>query len=195
MASQFRCIECAHVGDVLEGMRCCPACGTRGVPANPAHDANWELSRWQWRLLLTAARLWSEQYHAESPGMGTFIRRMWRLILDEAPETDPLYLVVRLAAGVRAGSERQEQVIARFTPHELRCLTIWGANYVERCEESDALIPDSEFEPLLERLRKQQEPGRRFALTFRDEIDELREAGYDVEVREVERRFEGEDGG
>jgi hypothetical protein len=194
MAKVLRCIACGWEGEPPLGASACPACGDRGAPANPVTDADWALTRWQWRLLLTAALLWAARQELESPMMIRRVSRLWRIALAEDPSPDVVHEVVRVAGEVRALIEREETVTARFSTHELRCLTIWASWYVEQSYEPDALIPDRDFEPIMTALRAQQRGETRVPLTIRDEIDELREAGYEVEVHEGQ-RFEGEDGG
>lgn len=157
----IRCIDCRSEflsTELSEDISCCPTCGSISVPANPRQDQVWALSMLSWQLLVNLALEWEEGFAVTAKTVPILSKEIYKTDIINEHGEHPVVL----------------------SPHEIRTLTWWASNAQNSRREYDGEL-DQRLERVLQNLRDQSK--ERIALTFEDDIESLRDAGYDVEVR------------
>lgn len=158
--NDLRCLQCRGEFDSSEypTLYACPGCGATTVPADPRLDQDWVLTSDEWQRLLVASEAWVVLCAFEG-GANT---------------------IATLRAVVNPPQESDAPHTVRTSPHEVRILTIWASNAVLASPEG-TLLTDADLERVLEKLRQQAPPST--PLTIGDEVGQLRDRGFDVELR------------
>lgn len=157
----MRCTSCraefVHA-EVPEHQDRCPNCGTTSLPTWLKDEQDWTLPAVEWAILGGYAKHWARSLDSDC-------QATLDTILDQVP----------------VGGLPDTPCTARFTPHELRIITIWASNAFH--DDSPGATPqnDQAFTACLEALRQQAKSP--ICLTMEDEFQSLRDAGYDIQVR------------
>ena len=61
-----RCTICSHEVDGTEDLTCCPKCGTKSLPCDPAQDLTVKINWHELRILCIWAEFWANQSEATS---------------------------------------------------------------------------------------------------------------------------------
>lgn len=169
----IRCVQCrAEFDSTLldEEIQGCPACGNRGVPANPREDQDWTLTELEWFVLACCTL-----------GYAHSIARTDVAGFDSIATAKVLGNIV--SPIFKENLAPDEDVFAPRTnylsPHEIRIMTMWSTNLIKNSKEGRG-FSDADVEPIVQKLRTQCLTPT--PLTFEDEIEEMRGMGIDAIV-------------
>lgn len=89
------CVDCGHRVDTFAGLKCCPACGSYGIPCSSRDDVHVSINWHELRILV----IWAENYAREHE-LQTTVYAIARRIEDQHPDR-ALELPLSLAGELR----------------------------------------------------------------------------------------------
>lgn len=82
MSDSGFCTHCSHRIESFDGLDCCPACGTRGIPCSDANQVSISINWHELRILI----IWAENYQRSHPECGRVVYAIAKRIADQHPD-------------------------------------------------------------------------------------------------------------